>query len=136
MAKTRMPVNPKIWDESWMINLEADEKLIYIYLVANPSVNIIGIYECSLKLMSLRTGVALKRIEEIINKLETLNKIYYDHDYIIIPNYFAYNPHNFNFEGKRIQQAIRNIQPDILEKYGKLVGLNQITEGQNGKETN
>ena len=69
MANYRQ-IHTQIWRDNWFLDLEADEKLLFIYLFSNDNSNLAGLYELHEKIIALETGLAKERIHEIIAKFE------------------------------------------------------------------
>ena len=44
MANYRQ-IHTQIWRDNWFLDLEPDEKLLFIYLFSNDSTNLAGLYE-------------------------------------------------------------------------------------------
>ena len=60
--------------------MNAQERLLAIYLMTNPSFQMVGIYYIPKVLMSAHTGLNEDMIEERLASLEDLEFLQYDHD--------------------------------------------------------
>lgn len=72
-------------------------KLFYIYLLTNPNINQIGIYQITRKQMSFELGFSIEVINTLMNRFENnLNLIKYDENTreICIKNWGKYNLNN------------------------------------------
>ena len=105
MAK-RNCIETSFWDDVYIVELQTDEKLLFIYLLTNTLCHHSGIYEISLKRISFDTGLHLDRVIQILQKLEQDNKIKYQDGYIAIRNYILHHSLNPNMEKGIIKELI------------------------------
>lgn len=80
-------VNTHFWDDSYIVNLDPIEKLLFLYFLTNPLTNLTGIYELSLRRIAFDTGIDKDMIQKIISRFEENNKLYYKDGFIIIVNF-------------------------------------------------
>ena len=88
MAKNRL-INTKFWTDSYIIDtLNPIDKLLFLYLITNPYTDISGVYELSLKIMAVETGIDRENIEKVIlPRFEKDEKILYRNGWIAIKNF-------------------------------------------------
>jgi len=86
MAKMRS-VNTKFWDDSYIINLDPHEKLLFLYLLTNPLTNICGAYEISLRRISFDTGMVDSLLEPMLEKFSLSGRITYKDGWVVIHNF-------------------------------------------------
>lgn len=86
MAKLRS-VNTKFWDDSYIINLDPHQKLLYLYFLTNPLTNISGVYEISLKRVEFDTKIVESLISSILEKFKEDRKITYKDEWLVIHNF-------------------------------------------------
>lgn len=88
MAKNRY-VNTKFWTDTYVLdNLNPLDKLFFIYLLTNPYTDISGVYELSLKLAAVETGIERDNLQKVmIPKLEADGKIMYRNGWVAIKNF-------------------------------------------------
>jgi hypothetical protein len=69
----------KIHDDFWtdpdIEELTPEQKFFYIYLITNPNVNQIGLYEFSIKRACFETGYNKDTIEKLLEMFESMGKI-------------------------------------------------------------
>jgi hypothetical protein len=64
------------------------DKLAYLYFITNPYTDISGVYELSLKIMALETGIDRDNLEKvIIPRFEREGKILYKNGWIAVKNF-------------------------------------------------
>lgn len=110
----------KIWDDGYFLNLNPHEKLLFIYFLTNPRVNIIFLYECPRKIISMETGIDQQIIEQVMKKLEAASKMYFFNDFIFLKNAPKYE----KFSGEKVEIAKTKLysalSKGILDWYNKI----------------
>jgi len=95
MSKLRS-VSTAFWSDPFIEELSPSEKLLYLYLITNEKTNMLGIYESSFKKISFETGIPIKTIEEAFKRFETLSKVKYIKNYVIMVNFMKHQNFNTN----------------------------------------
>ena len=83
--KTRI-IYTKIWEDSYIEKLTPSEKLLFIYLLTNPKVNIIATYEIRTSQIALDTGLTKSTIEQVLDKFNQDKKFLRINQFIHIVN--------------------------------------------------
>lgn len=99
MAKTRM-VNTRLWNDSFVSQLDPIEKLLFIYFITNEHTNISGIYELPLKIAALETGIDESMFKKVLNRLKP--KIIYKNGWVAVPNFIKHQ----NIKNQKILAGI------------------------------
>lgn len=86
MAKQRY-VNTHFWDDTFIIDLDPIEKLLFLYLLTNPCTDIAGAYEINLRRIALDTGIDKDMVLKILERFEAANKITFKNGWILIHNF-------------------------------------------------
>jgi len=117
MANYRQ-IHTQIWRDNWFLDLEPDEKLLFIYLFSNDSTNLAGLYEIHQRVIELETGLDKKRIEEILNRFEREGKVYYQDGIVWMVNMKKYHSNAGEKVRRSIEIIIEGI-PDceVKQKY-------------------
>ena len=131
MANYRQ-IHTQIWRDNWFLDLEPDEKLLFIYLFSNDSTNLAGLYEIHQRVIELETGLDKKRIEEILNRFEREGKVHYQDGIVWIVNMKKYHSN----AGEKVRRSIEIIVegiPDCEVKrkyciYNKIETENTLSE--------
>jgi hypothetical protein len=135
MAKKRY-VNTIFWDDAYVSNLDPSEKLLFIYLITNPCTNISGIYQISLKRVSLDTGIEKEMVLKIFERFQRDNKILYLDGWMAIKNFIKHQNINSPLIIKGIERELIDVPLKCLsfidtDKYGIDTVLNKhISQGQ------
>ena len=85
MANYRQ-IHVSIWKDSWFLDLQPDEKLLFIYLFSNESTSLSGMYRLSPKVICFETGITQARLSEILAMFEAAGKVYHEGDVIWMVN--------------------------------------------------
>jgi hypothetical protein len=93
MSKNRY-VNTHFWDDNYILELEPEEKLLFIYFLTNPLTNIAGAYEINLRQVSLHTGIDREVILKMLAKFEQDEKIFFKDGWILILNFIKHQAIN------------------------------------------
>ena len=124
MANYRQ-IHTQIWRDNWFLDLEPDEKLLFIYLFSNDSTNLAGLYEIHERIIQLETGLDKMRIAEILQKFECDGKVHYQDGVVWIVNMKKYHSN----AGEKIQKNIDSIVMGIhdCELKQKYCIANELT---------
>lgn len=109
-------INTKFWDDSYIIELETKEKLLFLYLLSNPLTNLAGVYEITFKKISFDTGLELKEVKEIFSKFEKDKKIIYSNGFIIIKNFLKNQSCNETML-KNVEKTVNQLHSNIKKIY-------------------
>ena len=75
MAKSRV-ISDRIWRDEWLVELEPDAKLLFVYLFSNENTNLAGIYRFNPNLIVSETGLPYKRVLELLRDFERDRKVF------------------------------------------------------------
>ncbi|MBA7532432.1 hypothetical protein ES705_24658 [subsurface metagenome] len=113
MSKQRY-LDTKFWDDSYIINKDPVEKLLFIYLLTNPLTNILGIYEISLGRIAFDTGIEQEMVLKILERFEKDNKVKYYKSYIALKNFTKYQKNNPKIN-KGIEILLKNVPKELID---------------------
>jgi len=105
MAKNRL-INTKFWTDGYILDLEPEEKLLFIYLFTNPHTNICGTYELPLKIMTSETGFDRDELLKIMQRFEKDHKFFYIDGWVYAKNFV-----------KHQQTSSPTVKKGILSEY-------------------
>jgi len=83
-----------IWKDSWFIELESDQKLLFIYLFSNERANLTGLYDLSLRVVAFETGLDMPTIESGLAMFAEANKVFYEDGMVWVPTLLRHNAKN------------------------------------------
>lgn len=110
-------VYTNFWNDVFILKRTPHEKLFYLYLMTNPKTSICGIYEFSVAVASLETGLNPKQIEDLIAKFQNeYHRIVYspDTDEIAILNWLKHNNSNSPTVQNAIQTGFAKVKNQAL----------------------
>lgn len=84
MAARRF-LSDTFWSDPFIEECSPEEKLMFIYLFTNPSVNQCGFYQLSVPTMALHTGVDREEVQAFLTRLRELGKAVYDKGMMFVP---------------------------------------------------
>ena len=101
MAKLRS-VSTAFWSDPFIEDLTPSNKLLFLYLMTNEKTNMLGIYESSVKKISFETGIKKEDILKGLEEFESLGKVKYENNFIILINYMKHQNFNTNMKKSAI----------------------------------
>lgn len=124
MAKQRM-INTKFWSDSYIVELDPIEKLLFLYLLSNQYTNLIGIYELPLRNMAFDTGIDKEMIKKIFERFTEDKRVYYINNWVVIRNFARHQ----NDSPMIITGMKRELEEMPLEVKEKLEGKDRVCIG-------
>ena len=139
MAKYRV-VNTRIWDDTYVAELNPNEKLIFLYLLTNALTTIGGVYELSLKRAAFDVGLPIRDLRKAFERFEADGKIVRKEDWIGIVNFVKHQ--SLNPKVKRgIEIEHEKAPRDLVERL-KLpneffsIGYRRLSDSNKNNNTN
>lgn len=83
MAEFRS-IHTVIWEDDWFSTLDAEEKVIFIYLFSNHRASVSGIYKVPLRFIEFETGISKGEIICALKVFEEEGKAYYDFEKSVV----------------------------------------------------
>jgi hypothetical protein len=93
MASQRM-LSTSFWTDNYILELNAHEKLIFIYLLSNPQTNLAGFYELSLKIAAMHTDIEQPEIIKILEKLQADDRLLFKNNWVVLLNFLKHQKLN------------------------------------------
>lgn len=115
MAKQRSVVT-KFWDDTYIIDLNPTEKLLFLYFLTNALTNISGIYEITMRRVEFDTGIVSSLLESIFKKFQKDEKVIYLEGWICIVNFIKNQTLNPSIV-KGIKRELKLVPKDILIQF-------------------
>ena len=113
-------INTKFWSDSWVVNLDPIEKLLFLYLLTNERTNICGIYELPLKFMAIETGIEKEMVEKVLSRFTKDKKIYFIKGWVVMKNFVKHQNQGSPKVKIGIEAEIAKIPMEILNKINDL----------------
>lgn len=117
MANYRQ-VHVSIWKDAWYLDLEPNEKLLFVYLFTNESTNLAGIYKIALRVIAFETCLDISFVTDTLNKFAAAGKAFYEDGIVWIVNMRKYHETTSTKIKTRIQADI-DVLPNcpIKQRY-------------------
>lgn len=86
-------VHTSFWSDPFVMDLDKEKKLFYLYLLTNERTKQCGVYEISKRQMSFDLGVSIDTINKLLNHFISCDKILYHEDTqeLALRNWFKFN---------------------------------------------
>lgn len=110
MAEYRT-LHTKLWQDEWICELEADAKLLFIYLVTNRAASVAGIYKLPFKFIAFETGLSLARVNKLLDEFQKAGKVYHEDGVIWVKRLRSYQ----TYDGKASEQVEKRIVKDLAD---------------------
>ena len=129
MANYRQ-IHTQIWRDDWFFSLESKEKLLFMYLFANDSASLSGIYKLPLAIIAFETGLSPQFVERSLAKFEASEKVIYRDGIVWVVNMSKYHNYKSPKVDVRVSSDIEAIpEGAIKNSYLIKLGLIQYAEG-------
>lgn len=113
MSKLRS-ISTSFWSDPFIEDLSVSEKLLYLYLITNEKTNMLGIYEVSIRKISFETGIDKPTVEKALKHFETLGKVKYIDNYIILVKFLKHQNFNTNMKKSAIDVYL-NLPKSLID---------------------
>lgn len=107
-------VNSDFWSDIWVVDhLNPLDRYLFMYLFTNKYMNLIGVYELSLRIMSFETGIEREQLLNMLKRLEP--RVKYVDGWVILQNAIKHqNYKNSNIHAGMIRVA-NTVNSEILQ---------------------
>ena len=117
-----------MWKDNWFIDLDANEKLLFVYLLSNESTSVAGIYEISMKVMSFENSIDLERVKNILNKFIKEKKIRYEDGILWVLNSRKYQRSNSPKVETRIKLDVSRLSDTLIKNdYIRIYSIDTVS---------
>ena len=135
MAEYRT-IRMAFWNDPFVEELEAGEKLLYLYLFTCPHTNNLGILEVSRRKIAFETGLDVETVNAGLQKLEKAGKIVTDATFILLTRFIRHQ----TTTSPKIAQALKGMLAGVSSaklRHALYSGYPSIFGGlsQNGYHT-
>lgn len=107
-------IHTKIWQDSFVAELNPTEKLVFIYLITNERINIVHCYECPERVIAFETGVGRDVVASTKAKLQEAGKIRCYKDWVQLLNGDRYQQFTGEKNELAKQREIKLMPDDVL----------------------
>ena len=125
MANYRQ-VHVSLWKDEWFLDLEPEQKLLFIYLFSNESTSLAGIYKLAFKVICFETNLDADYVREALRLFTEKRKVYYEDGIVWVVNMRRYHETSSSKVQTRIKNDIAEI-PDCPIKIAYLDNVNTLS---------
>lgn len=128
----------KIHDDFWtdpdIEELTPEQKFFYIYLITNPNVNQIGLYEFSLKRACFETGYNTDTVSKLLDYFEGIGKIKKSNTTreILVVKFYWHNKSNSPKVVTHVNQLLTQVKDTSLIQY--IYGMDTASQEEEVQE--
>jgi len=83
-------VHAQIWEDDWFVTLDAESKLLWIYLITNHRASVAGIYVLSERVIPFETGLTMGSVRSAMHDFESDGKLMYGDNVVWLFNMRKY----------------------------------------------
>jgi len=109
-------VNDRFWDDSFVSELNPEQKLIFLYLITCPLNKYSGIFEIGLNMISFHTSISRENVEKHLKFFSDNKKIFFKDGWVCINNYSKHNKNNPNIE-KSVSEQLKLLPEEIANYF-------------------
>lgn len=114
MANSRM-ISVNFWKDSYVIDLQPNEKLLFLYFLTNHKTTLAGVYEISVREVAFDTDLEQKFISDTIQKFVNDRKIYFERNWLVLTNFIKHQRLNPSII-RGIEKAVEELPDWLREK--------------------
>lgn len=109
----KRPINTRLWNDTFIAELDPTEKLLFVYFLTNEHTNVSGIYELPLKVVAMETGIDAGMVKNILGRLK--DRIRHIKGYVVVRNWLKHQA----VASENIQKGISNCWDDLEKDWLK-----------------
>ena len=107
-------IHTSFWSDTFIQDLDNDQRLFYLYLLTNERTKQCGIYEISKKQMAFDLGYSIDRVSKLLKYFINTGKVLYNETTkeIAIKNWVKYN----NSTSPKVLSCIKSELDDVKDR--------------------
>jgi len=119
--KTRI-IHTKFWQDSFICDLNIEEKITFFYLLTNSQIGLSGVYELPDKFIIFDLDISQTELNKFKDKFSKNNKIIFYEGYVALMNSRKYNdyskgnPNQVKAYNREIELLPSNVKKYLYEK--------------------
>ena len=112
-------VHVSFWSDSYVETLTPEQKFFYLYLLTNEKTTQCGIYEISIRKMTIDTGYNTETVEKLLNFFELAGKLRYSNKTgeLAMKNWTKYNDSTSPKVKACIKNELKKVKDTLLIQY-------------------
>lgn len=133
--KTRI-IYTDFWRDNYISELSAKEKLAFIYLLTNDSVNICGIYQIPDKYVRMELDLSPKEWDDIKAKFINDGKFYFKNGWVKILNYEKFNSYTGEKNESAKNRELSVVPREMIEYQYSIDRVSATADSLNNQNQN
>lgn len=119
--KTRV-IRTRFWEDEKVVNLSREAKLLFIYLLTNSRINLIGIFELTDRIIQFETGLKQEEISNAKQELQDSLRVIFYEGWIYVVNAIKHS--DYKGDKNEIAKGKEAVMiPDNVVKYYESIGF-------------
>lgn len=114
--KTRI-IHTKIHKDPYVHSLTDKEYRVFVFLLTNEAVNMLGVYELQDIEIKMWCKVGDKKLQEVKDKFSKDNKIHFKDGWIVIVNHNKYNSYGKGSLQEKSYKKELDLIPNYIKQY-------------------
>ena len=129
-------IHTSFWSDTFIQDLDNDQRLFYLYLLTNERTKQCGIYEISKKQMAFDLGYSIDRVSKLLKYFISTGKVLYNETTkeIAIKNWVKYNSSTSPKVLSCIKSELDDVKDRVLIEYIKGIHTPSQEEQEQEKE--
>lgn len=129
-------IHTSFWSDSFVSELDNDQKLFYIYLMTNERTKQCGVYEITKKQISFDLGYSIDKVSKLLTYFITNGKIRFNDktNELAVGNWLKYNNSTSPKVQSCINQEFSKVKDTVLIEYVKSMDTHPQEEQEEEEE--
>lgn len=89
-------VDTHFWSDSYIVDLDPSEKLLFLYLLTNASIGLSGCFEMSLRTIAFETGIDREMVAKMLDRFQEHGRIKHKDGWIVLIHFTKHQKYNPN----------------------------------------
>lgn len=119
--KTRV-IHTQFWKDSYIMELNHKEKMVFVYLLTNENINMCGVYELPDKVICLYLDLTNEELQDIKLRFMQDGKFYFKNGWIKVMNHEKFNSYGKGMQEKALEKELSMI-PDFMRDDNLEMGI-------------
>jgi hypothetical protein len=114
-VKTRI-IQTRFWKDEYVKQLSTEEKLVFLFLLSNETVNLVGTYQVYPQEIALWCDISVQKATQCLEKFTEDRKFFYKNGWIKIINYEKYQNYGGGTQQKAYEKELEQI-PEYMHQH-------------------
>jgi len=116
-------IHTKIWADGYFHGLKPEGKLLFLWLVTNEYIDVLGVIEVPVAVIAQQTGINAREVAEWLAMFGTDGKLKLYGDYIYVRNAYKYQTYSGIKNANPKLRTIFEMSDEVILFFAKEIGL-------------